>query len=96
MKFNEVLKDIDLTFSEHKNEFFVLTYRIDHTKTLASLGRIKIVQYKGDSFTVWIYDPLGSKDGIVYKEFKTYKGVKQFLTKVVQRTYQDLVFCKQM
>lgn len=100
MKFNEVLKDIDLILSKHKNEDLVLTYRIDHTKVLASLNRIKIVQYKEGDFTVWIYDPLGSKDGIVYKEFKTFKGVKQFITKVVQneqqRTYQDLVFCKQM
>ena len=98
MKFNEVLKDIDLIFGEHKNEDLVLTYCIDHTKVLASLDRIKIVQYKEGDFTVWIYDPLGSKDGIVYKAFKTLKGAKQFITKVVQneqqRTYQDLVFCK--
>lgn len=100
MKFNEVLKDIDLIFGEHKNEDLVLTYCIDHTKILASLDCIKIVQYKEGDFTVWIYDPLGSKDGIAYKAFKTLKGAKQFITKVVQdeqqRTYQDLVFCKQM
>ena len=100
MKFSEVLKDIDLTFGEHKNEDLVLTYCIDHTKVLASLDRIKIIQYKEGDFTVWIYDPLGSKDGIVYKAFKTLKGIKQFITKVVQdeqqRTYQDLIFCKQM
>ena len=100
MKFSEVLKDIDLTFGEHKNEDLVLTYCIDHTKVLASLDRIKIVQYKEGDFTVWIYDPLGSKDGIVYKELKTLKCIKQFITKVVQdeqqRCYQDLIFCKQM
>lgn len=101
MKFSEVLKDIDLTFSEHKNEFFVLTYRIDHTKTLASLGRIKIIQYKEDGFTVWVYDPLGTlgnQDSIICKDFKTLKGTKHFITKVVQdeqqRCYQDLIFCK--
>ena len=100
MKFNEVLKDIDLIFSKHKNEDLVLTYCIDHTKVLASLDRIKIIQYKGDGFTVWVYDPLGSKSSIVCKEYKTLRGVKQFITRVVQdeqqRTYQDLVFCKQM
>ena len=100
MKFNEVLKNIDLIFGEHKNEDLVLTYCVDHTKVLASLDLIKIVQYKEGDFTVWIYDPLGRKDGIVYKAFKTLKGAKQFITKVVQdeqqRTYQDLIFCKQM
>lgn len=100
MKFSEVLKDIDLIFGEHKNEDLVLTYYIDHTKVLASLDCIKIVQYKEGDFTVWIYDPLGGKDGIVYKAFKTLKSIKQFITKVVQdeqqRTYQDLIFCKQM
>ena len=98
MKFDEVLKDIDLIFSEHKNEDLVLTYCIDHTKVLVSLDCIKIVQYKEGDFTVWIYDPLGSKNGIVYKELKTLKGIKQFITKVVQdeqqKTYQDLIFCK--
>lgn len=98
MKFNEVLKDIDLIFGEHKNEDLALTYCIDHTKVLASLDRIKIVQYKEGDFTVWVYDPLGSKSSIVYKELKTLKGIKQFITKVVQdeqqRTYQDLIFCK--
>ena len=43
---------------------------------------------------------LRGKDGIVYKGFKTLKGVKQFITKVVQeerqRTYQDLIFCKKI
>ena len=100
MKFNEVLKDIDLIFSKHKDEFLVLTYCIDHTKVLASLDRIKIIQYKGDGFTVWVHDPLGSKGSIVYKELKTLKGVKQFITKVVQdeqqRNYQDLIFYKAM
>ena len=100
MKFNEVLKDIDLIFSKHKDEDLVLTYCIDHTKVLASLDRIKIIQYKGDGFTVRIYDPLGSRDGIIYKDYKTLKGVKQFITKVVQdkqqTTYQDLIFCKQI
>lgn len=98
MKFSEVLKDIDLIFGGHKNEDLVLTYCIDHTKVLASLDRVKIVQYKEGDFTVWIYDPLRSKDGIFYKAFKTLKGAKQFITKVVQdeqqRTYQDLIFCK--
>lgn len=98
MKINEVLQDIDLTFGKHKDEYLVLTYCIDHTKTSASLDRIKIVQYKEDGFTVWVYDPLGSKDSIVYKEFKTLKGAKSFVSKVVrdeqQRTYEDLVFCK--
>lgn len=98
MKFNEVLKDIDLTFDKHKDKDLVSTYCIDHTKVLASLDRIEIVQYKEGDFTVWVYDPLGSKGGIVYKGFKTLKGAKQFITKVVQdeqkRTYQDLVFCK--
>ena len=100
MKFNEVLKEINLIFSEHKNEDLVLTYCIDHTKVLASLDRIKIVQYKEGDFTVWVYDPLGSKAGIVYKELKTLKGIKQFITKVIQdkqqKTYQNLIFCKQV
>ena len=100
MKFDEVLKDIDLIFDEHKNEDLVLTYYIDHTKVLVSLDCVKIVQYKEGDFTVWIYDPLGSKKGIVYKELKTLKGIKQFITKMVQdeqqKTYQDLIFCKQM
>lgn len=43
MKFNEVLKNIDLIFNKHKDEFLVLTYCIDHTKVLASLDRIKII-----------------------------------------------------
>ena len=94
MKFSEVLKDIDLTFGEHKNEDLVLTYCIDHTKVLASLNRIKIVQYKEGDFTVWIYDPLGSKDSIVYKELKTLKGIKQFITKVVQDEQQSGRRCK--
>lgn len=98
MKFNEVLKDIDLTFGKHKDEDLVLTYYIDHTKVLASLDRIDIVQFKEGDFTVWIYDPLGSKGSIVYKEFKTLKGAKSFVSKVVQdeqqHTYKDLVFCK--
>ena len=103
MKFNEVLKDIDLIFSKHKDEHFDLTYCIDHTKTLASLDYIEIVQYKGGGFTVWVHDPLGtleSQDSIVYKDYKTLEGAKQFITKVVQdeqqRHYQDLIFCKQV
>lgn len=98
MKFNEVLKDIDLTFGEHKNEDLVLTYCIDHTKVLVSLDCIEIVQYKEGDFTAWIYNTSGSKNGIVHKKFKTLEGAKQFITKVVQdeqqRCYQDLIFCK--
>lgn len=98
MNINEVLKDTDFTFGKHKNEDLVLTYCIDHTKVLASLDRIEIVQYKEGDFTVWVYDPLGSEDGIVYKDFKKLKSVKNFITKVIQdeqqRTYQDLIFCK--
>lgn len=98
MKFNEVLKDIDLKFSKHKNEDLGLTYCIDHKKSLTSFDVVKVEQYEEGAFAVCVYDPSRGENSIVYKKFKTLQGAKQFIIKMVQdeqqRTYQDLVFHK--